>query len=85
MEAALELAQVCVRDLGPSRKLAKREPRELALGVDELAERLDLLLPGVVQLTFAFGADLPFPPEGRSTGAAASRMLSANSRCAFKS
>ena len=78
MESALELAQVGVRDLGPRGKLAKREPRELALRVDELAERLDLLLPGIGQRAYAFAAGLA--GDGLpSTGEAASRMLSANS------
>jgi hypothetical protein len=49
VQAALELAQVRVRDLGPSRKLAKRKPRELALLVDESTEGFDLLFPGVGQ------------------------------------
>jgi hypothetical protein len=77
VQPALELAQVCVRDLGPGRKLAKRKPRELALLVDERTEGLDLLFPGVGQV-YAFAAGLP--AGLLSTGAAASRMFSANSR-----
>jgi hypothetical protein len=81
MSSALELTQVCVRDLGPRSKLAEREPRELALRVDELAERFDLLLPRIGQWTYAFVVVDGLP----STGEAASSTLSANSFCAFSS
>ena len=80
MEAPLELAQVGVGDLGPRGKLAKGELRELALGMEELAERLGLLLPGIGQLSAcAFPLDFTGSPVLPSTGEAASTMLSTNS------
>src|SRR5438067_10015064 len=78
--AALELAQVGVRELGPRGKLAERELRELALRVDEAAEYLDLLLPGIVGQ--AAGA---FHVSFSNTGSVAAKTLSVNSRCAFSS
>src|SRR5207248_7064186 len=81
VQAPLELAEIGVRDLGSRGKLAKRELRELALGVDEVAEGLDLPLPGIgAQAAGVF-------PENvfSSTGAAAATIPSANSRCASSS
>jgi hypothetical protein len=40
VQAALDLAEIRIRDLGQRRELAKREVRQLALSADEAPKRI---------------------------------------------
>ena len=53
MHPALELTQVGIRHLRTRREVAQRQVGELALGMEELAERLELLLPRIVGHDYA--------------------------------